>query len=66
MPIGVIRPVVGFTVAEPLPPITANVIAPPRPPVALVVTVAVIDVPIVMVLAEVITRVGVPLLIVIN
>ncbi len=64
--IAVIKPVLGFTVAEPLPATIANVMAPPRPPVAVVVTVAVIEDTVVIVLAEVIIKIGVPLLMVIS
>ncbi len=62
----VIKPVVGFTVAEPLPAVIEYVIDPPRPKVAVVVTVAV-SVPFTFnVLAEVIVSTGVVLPIVIS
>ena len=60
-PIAVINPLLPSIVAEPLTPIIANVIVPPRPPIALVVTVAV-NVPYTFkIFAEVIANVGVVL-----
>lgn len=58
--IALIAPVLGLTVAEPLPAMIAKVIAPPRPAAAVVVAVAASAPSTFNVLADVIVNIGVP------